>query len=108
MSEWINPKDRLPEQGKKVLFWRKGDCWIAQRFGEYWFPIPFTDSKFAESTPPEKWSEIDFPDGFTGKLRIMPEDVERLMDMDEFEEHDKEQFDKFVNAIAQSMVKKDE
>jgi hypothetical protein len=103
MTEWIDPKDKLPPQGKKVLSWREGDCCVVQRFGDYWIPIPFTDSKFADTEPPEKWAEIDFPVGFTGMIRVIPIGGSCPIDMDEYEKHDKEQFDKFVAALVNSV-----
>ena len=107
MTEWIDPKDKLPPQGKKVLFWRRGDCWVAQRFGKHWLPIPFNDSKFADTDPPEKWAEIEFPTGFMGILRVIPVGKTDAINMDEYEKYDKEGFDKFANKLIESVGKKD-
>ena len=63
MGNWIESNMRKPPQGKKVLCFNKGDLSVRQRLKDYWFPVPFVDSIFAEIGEPEKWQEIDFPNG---------------------------------------------
>lgn len=81
-KKWFKSAERKPEQGKKVLCFNEGDIDVRQRFGDYWFPIPYVDSKFADIDEPEMWQEIDFPDGFYGYLHV--EIDEQLVKMDEF------------------------
>jgi hypothetical protein len=96
MNKWYYPIENLPEQGKKVLCFSNGDLVVKQRFGIYWFPIPFVDSAFANIDIPEKWQEIDFPDGYTGKIYIML-NGEKL-DMDTLEKKNPDIFRVIMNA----------
>jgi len=97
---WIKTEDKLPPQGLKILYWDSGDCWVAWRFGKYWLPTVFADSKHAIFTPPELWSYIDFPNGFSGNLFFIIENVEYDTDSLEkfYPEKYKEVIEIFVNA----------
>lgn len=68
--QWISPKDKLPPQGKKILYFKKGDIYVVQRFGKYWLPIPFHDSKYSFHDEPELWCDITPPNDLTGLMRI--------------------------------------
>lgn len=83
MGSWISPKDRLPPQGKKVLLFYNGDCWVGQRFQNYWVPLPFTDSKFSRIDAPDLWKDIEMPEGYSGKIRAEINGVK--MDIDTLE-----------------------
>ncbi len=104
--EWITVGKiwALPQQGRKILWWDKGDCWVAQRFGNYWFPIPFTDSQFARTDPPEKWAYVDCPDGYSGLMRI--EKNGQLIDFDQLEEFYPEDFKIFLDHLKKISSKK--
>lgn len=86
MTEWMKPKEDKPPQGLKVLCMHKGDFYVAQRMGEYWFSIPFADSKFSRYFEPELWQYINFPDPYHGKLLIMVSGNVITMDMLEKEQ----------------------
>jgi|SRR5580765_4243880 len=103
MTEWHLSSEELPSQGTKILCFDKGDVWVAQRFQECWFPIPFCDSKLASYQPPEKWSYIEFPDGYYGKMRVQATLRGRLMDMDEFEKEHPKKFLKIKNTMKFEM-----
>lgn len=94
MGNWVESKLRKPPQGKKVICFNKGDVTIRQRFKDYWFPIPFIDSKFADIEQPELWQEIDFPDGFTGSIRISFNGS--LLNMDEIEKENPDIFNQII------------
>jgi hypothetical protein len=103
MTKWKLSCEELPTQGTKVLCLNAGDVWIAQRFQECWFPIPFLDSNYATYEAPAKWSYIDLPECYSGKMkvRISPKGV--LMDMDEFEKNHPKEFIKIKNAMKKEM-----
>lgn len=82
--EWKKPSDELPPQGKKILYFKKGDIYVVQRFGDLWLPIPFYDSEFSFHDEPELWCDIIPPKGLTGKLHFAV-GGSRMVDTDEFE-----------------------
>lgn len=96
-NNWIKPNLRKPPQGKKVLCCSKGDISIRQRFADYWFPIPYVDSKFADIKEPELWQEIDFPGDLTGYLRVFWEGI--LYNMDEFEKVNPSGYNEMINGM---------
>ena len=86
--DWIDPKDILPPQGKKILYFRKGDIYVVQRFGEYWLPIPFHDSRYSKEIykkQPEYWADIYCPSNYTGKIHVYVDD--EMHDIDSLEKH---------------------
>ncbi len=103
MTGWIDVEDSKPPQGMKILCFHEGDVWVAQRFQECWFPIPFCDAKLASYKAPQKWAYIDLPDGYKGKMRVQCLPNRRLMDMDEMEECNLEGFLRLKNAMKDEM-----
>ena len=81
--KWIPSQMRSPPQGKKVLCFKNGDCWIAQRFGDDWIPMPFSDSRYATSVVPDVWASIEMPEGYTGETKIYVD--QELFNIDELE-----------------------
>jgi|SRR5215831_7361290 len=94
--EWIRPADKLPPQGKKVLYLQKGDVYVVQRWGEYWLPIPFYDSKYAFHDKPELWADINLPDGLTGKVHVKIEG--NMCDIDELQEKHPNEYKEFLRS----------
>ena len=82
--QWKTPDQEKPPQGKKILCLHKGDVYVAQRTGDYYFSLPFYDSIFSRYFVPEKWADINLPDGLTGMIYIEL-DGKRL-NLDELEE----------------------
>jgi hypothetical protein len=39
-NPWVSVAERLPEEGVKVLVWRKNEAMVGQRNGEYWVLTP--------------------------------------------------------------------
>jgi hypothetical protein len=70
MIDWIEPMLELPPQGKKILYFRKGDCSVRQRFDNYWVPIPYVDSQYCDFDPPQLWKDIELPGTFTGLMHV--------------------------------------
>lgn len=101
---WLSPDYQLPPQGTKVLCFTDGDVWVAQRFREYWFPIPYCDSKIATSDAPELWRPIDFPPGYKGKM-IFTIDGESY-DADGVDIHHPEGYTGFIQVMLSSLPKK--
>ena len=106
MNEWHSPKDKLPPQAKKVLCVNRGDFYVAQRFGEYFLPIPFCDSVHAKDNyeMPDRWQDIDFPFPFTGFMHFAVEDGE-LLTMDQLEEKYPENYKEIVLMYVSSVNK---
>lgn len=101
--KWIDPKLRMPPQGKKILYFDHGDIYIVQRFGKYWFPIPFYDSKFSKDIykkEPQYWAEFNFPEKYTGKMKIKRRSENETIDMDDFCKKYPEDFKEFIDAQA--------
>jgi hypothetical protein len=104
--EWIDPKDELPPQGKKILYFKKGDIHVVQRFGDLWLPIPFYDSQYAFHDAPDLWTDIIPPEGYTGKVFFMvPEDTARMFDADEYEMFYPEQYKELVESQREMWLK---
>lgn len=78
-NKWFT-SNILPEQGKKILCMDRGDFYVAQRFGQYWFSIPFYDSTFSRYNEPELWCEIDFPENYKGYIKILIDDENLTID----------------------------
>jgi hypothetical protein len=70
---WIDPKVQQPTQGKKILWFKEGDCFVVQRIGKYYIPMPFLDSKSFFWHEPDLWADISLPEPYTGLLRIAPD-----------------------------------
>lgn len=98
--KWIKPADELPPQGKKILYFSRGDIYVVQRFGKYWFPIPFSDSKFIFNTAPELWADIIPPGNCTGKMKFILGD--EVFDLDELEMAHNEHYKIIVKCVANS------
>lgn len=87
-KKWF-PATDLPPQGYKILCKAGGgDYYVAQRFGPYWVPIPFPDSKFAKLDPPDFWSHIDFEGDNKGYYYVLSPKKDSPMTFDELEKYD--------------------
>lgn len=95
--EWNRSEEKLPPQGTKVVCFHDGDCWVAQRFGDYWLNIPYTDSKLSSIEPPDLWKEIDFPYPFEGKIHIQINGL--LLDIDELQVDHPNIYREFVDEL---------
>ena len=105
IMKWISPKDQLPPQGKKILYFKKGDIHVVQRFKDLWLPVPFYDSEFAFHDEPELWCDITPPNGLVGKLLFLPEDNKRLLDLDEIQLFYADLYEYFIEEQRKIWVK---
>jgi hypothetical protein len=103
--EWIDPKNKLPPQGKKILYFKYGDIYVVQRFADLWVPVPFHDSEYAFHDEPELWCDITPPHGLTGKIHLWPEESKRMLDVDEIEAFYPDLYQDFIDAQRQVWVK---
>ena len=103
--KWINPKKQLPQQGKKILYFKNGDIYVVQRYADLWVPIPFYDSEFAFHEQPQLWCDIRPPNGLTGKVHVWPEDSKRMLDLDELESFYPDLYQDFIDAQRSVWVK---
>lgn len=104
--KWISPEDELPPQGKKILYFKKGDIYVVQRFDDMWVPIPFYDSKFAFHSKPDLWCNITPPERFTGKMHVATHNTMRKVDIDELEMLDQEAYMKLMKGIRSLWIHK--
>lgn len=95
--KWYSPLEKVPPQGKKIIWFKEGDCQVVQKFGDYWIPIPFTDSKYAKTDCPDLWADIQMPGEYTGKLHVMFQG--EFCDIDTFEKENPEAYTEFVSAF---------
>jgi len=98
---WYKTREKLPPQGLKVLYFDRGDMWVAYRFGQYWVPIPFCDSKFANTDPPDMWAYISLPTGYTGRMSAQM-DGERIS-IDDMQIKYPTEYEDMVKSILDSI-----
>lgn len=108
MAIWKDCVKEPSESGKKVLCQHSGDFYVAQRLGKHYFPIPFNEHPNAEYLCfPETWCEIDFPEPYTGLIRIAVEDEETkneyLISISEAEVDYPEFYKKFYSTILSTL-----
>ena len=102
---WIDPKDELPPQGKKVVWFKAGDMCVVQRYGNLWCPIPYHDSRYATTEAPELWADIEPPEGYTGKVYLQLSGHKKLLDLDEIEAFYPVVYKDFIQANQEMWVK---
>jgi hypothetical protein len=99
--EWKKPSEKLPPQGKKILYFLKGNIYVVQRFGKHWMPVPFHDSKFSfYKEKPTYWADIECPENYTGYIQVI---VDReSYTLDELEKEKPEIYKRFIVDHAKS------
>ena len=97
MSEWQSPKVELPPQGVKFLWFKNGDCYVAQRFGSKY--LIFSPKAADLNEEPLLWKAIEFPPPYTGAMRFGLKDNDQLVSADEFEKLDPQGFAEFVSLV---------
>lgn len=108
MIKWIDPKLRLPPQGKKILYFDRGDVYVVQRFADMWLPIPFTEKKYDFIEPPELWSDIELPGNYTGYMKVGIEEEDDLMTVDDFQRKYPEDYKSFILSWREFIGRKNE
>jgi len=103
MAIWIKPQDALPPQGKKVLWFKKGDCAVVYRFGIYWFPVPYLDSKHVNMDTPDFWADIELPKPYHGKLEVMIDG--QMLSIDELEKAHNDIWREIVRRMLKDIKK---
>ena len=108
--KWIDANLRLPEVGQKVLCFKKGDVYVAVRFEDKFVPMPFATHTHALAlSKPDKWAEITFPPGYTGKMRAVVSynsDLlisEQAIDIPAYKKQDPEKYLEFANSLINSL-----
>jgi len=112
-NKWKCCKTNPPELGKKVLCEIEGDIFVAQRYEDYYIPIPFADHPFAKQLcHPNYWCEIDFPKQLHGYTKVAPssdgnespaEIYNRSITMDEYKRVAPEDYQKLADALISSI-----
>ena len=102
MTKWKDCVKEPSELGKKVLCQKHGDFYVAMRMDEYYIPMPFIDHYFCKDLcTPETWCEIDFPEPYTGYVRMAPEglgsEIMKLGDL-------KERYPEIYRAVADPLI----
>ena len=106
MSNWKFCGIENPPQGLKVLCMHKGDLYVAQRFGKYWFSIPFYSCEFSRYFEPDMWQYIDFPESLTGLMKVKVEGEEALFTIDELQKKYPTEYIAIVQSFKKSFDKK--
>ena len=106
-SKWFDCVKQPSETGKKVLCCRRGDFYVAVRIKNCYIPMPFADHYFSPDLCfPELWSEIDFPEPYTGIYRVAPKgDINSSIALSECEIDYPEIFKEFCEIIMGSIGK---
>lgn len=105
-TDWISPDDKKPPQGKKLICFSNGDVTIRQRFNNYWFPIPYLDSKFTDIDEPTLWKDIGMPEDYTGRMYVEVKNVRYSIDELEIT-HPEVFFDLLKNLLNSYLAGKD-
>lgn len=107
MNEWKDCVKEPSEIGKKVLCQRRGDFYVAMRIEDNYIPMPFADHYFCkELCFPEKWSEINYPDPYTGHIRVAPSgDLNNVIKLSDAKEKFPEVYWEFATALLISVGK---
>lgn len=92
----------MPPQGLKILCFKKGDLWVAQRF-EYkgknrWVQFPFDGSKIISTDEPHYWVQVQLPEGYSGYMKV-GHHVSELMTVDELMKDYPEDHGEFVKMF---------
>lgn len=105
--EWKDCTTEPSEIGKKVLCQRKGDFYVAMRIEDHYIPMPFADHYFSKDLCfPEKWSEINYPDSYTGYIKVAPEgDLKNIIKLSEAKEKFPDVYWKFVKPLLHNIGK---
>ena len=105
MTKWKCCIKEPSELGKKVLCFDNGDCFVGMRFDDYYIPIPFAGHYLAfQMSKPKFWCEIDFPEGYNGRI-TMSVDGGRMLNMTQLKEREPDAYKKLMNAHILMMVK---
>ena len=108
--EWIRYSEyNKPPQGLKILCFNDGDVWVCRRLNykgkDYWVEIPYGGKHGSILTDePKYWAKPDYPEGFTGYMKLAVEDEEPIT-IDEFQNKYPDQHKEFVEMIMSQSVK---
>jgi len=98
--KWKSCKENPPDIGQKVLAFHKGDIYVVVRYEDHYLPMPFFDHYHALNLCfPEMWMELDFPEGFNGKMRVAIDG--EILDMPQYKCRHPEKY----KELADSMIK---
>lgn len=104
MKKWKCCVKEPSETGKKVLCHRQGDIYVAMRIKGYYLPMPFADHYASEHLcHPESWSEIDFPEGLFGHIRVKQAGGEEIVTLAEAEKRKWDIFEDLAKAAIASI-----
>jgi hypothetical protein len=102
MTIWRCCKKDPPPMAWKVLCMNRGDFFVAQRFEDFYFPIPFIDSKYAKNNLfPELWCEIDFMEPYTEYMKFIIDGKKMLAD--EFKIKDPDEYKDLLDSLIKSV-----
>ena len=101
--KWYTLEEKLPEQGKKILCMKNGDFSVRQRFKDKYLPLPFTDSRYSDDSSPDKWAEIEYPEGYTGYITIEFEG--KKYPVDELERLNSHAYELFISCLMNIAIK---
>lgn len=95
-----NTSKQQPPQGTKIIWFKNGDAYIAQRFGDKYLTYIPGYCKILD--PPDKWMIIPVPKPYTGYLKVKISDDEKLLTVDELEKQYPEGYQDLLKHMLSS------
>jgi len=97
VNDWQSPKVCLPPQGVKIIWFKKGDIFIAQRIGHKYLCMQPGEGVILEE--PQLWIIAPLPPPYEGMIKVMPKGSNKLISVDDFENEYPKEYKEFVESI---------
>lgn len=102
-NDWQSPKVEKPPQGTKVLWFKNGDLFVCQRWGDIYLQICKAHNDKSpigvDLGEPLLWKLVKLPDPYTGKITVSVGGSKELFDLDELERLHPESYNELLAAI---------
>lgn len=105
MSDWQSPKVEKPPQGLKILWFKGGDCFVAQRLGDKYLSLQPGEAVILQE--PMLWSYIEFPTPYEGRMGISLRKGDKPVTFDEFEKANPEAYAELIALVEAHKWKTD-
>jgi hypothetical protein len=93
---WQSPSVQQPPQGVKILWFKNGDLFVAQRVGKRYLSLQPGEAVLLDE--PKLWMKAPVPPPYEGIMMVSVENGDKLM-VDEFEEKHPEDYKEFVKSF---------
>ena len=98
MNDWQSPKVQLPPQGRKILWFKNGDLFVAYRLGDKYLCVSPKGSGLLE--PPSLWMLAPLPDPYEGLMRVVLKSGGDLITIDELELNSPIEYREFLDYLT--------